>query len=102
MNAPRARGCPHTRHHKNGRLWFFRWRRRVTVWLWLHVGDLFQRGHRRKLVAAVVVAMRGVALGPRPFGFVLLRKLVQLAPKILIADGLLIAVSPTPPPSTPD
>ena len=64
------------------------------MWLRLHVSGLLRGGHRRQLVATVVIRVRGVTLGPQPLGFVALSKIVQLAPEVLVTDGLLIAGYP--------
>src|ERR1700686_124659 len=57
-------------------------------------GDLHARGILRQLVAAVVVGVRRVSLGPLPLPFVPRCLLVQLMPQILIRHRLLAAGTP--------
>src|ERR1700692_3771948 len=48
----------------------------------------------RQLIAAIIVGVRGVALGPLPFHLVLRYLLVQLMPEILIRYRLLATGAP--------
>src|SRR5580704_8521019 len=51
----------------------------------------------RQLIAAIIVGVRGMALGPLPFHLVLRHLLVQLMPEILIRDRFLAAGLPAVP-----
>src|SRR5580704_17109147 len=59
---------------------------------YLHAGRVL-----RQLIAAIIVGVRGMALGPLPFHFVLRYLLVQLMPEILIRDRFLAAGLPAVP-----
>src|SRR5580704_4160708 len=48
----------------------------------------------RQLIAAIIVGVRGMALGPLPFHLVLRHLLVKLMPEILIRNRLLTAGAP--------